>query len=288
MVAPASTRFTITVNGSQRVLLSVREQNNGRLIVTMQGAGNKTRDLGIPAQDAGLTDRHNVRIAHQKFSIHPSALSLTHNQLHFHQVSGDGTKLDGYHVTKAISSGRFAPLLMKRYSALLDPCYDLKKGSNAVNLGKYDVSWFNLILCVLVARNDCIFTEKSYDVSIAQHKFRDFRLILLTSFFIMPANDFSMVNGFLTVRPEEAENEEERKIRERIMEGWDAEEAISTFISLRDGLRDEGIATAMRFVPDVFKKTPRLVDMARCRYFRTGEYSNKVMKALKARMPNGI
>jgi hypothetical protein len=177
---------------------------------------------------------------------------------------------------------------MKRYSALKDPSYDLKNGGNVTNLGSYDVRWFSLILCALVARNDCVFTEKHYDISTAQHQFRDFRLVLLWSFFILPATDFSMLQGFVTLRPEEAINDKDRKIRERAMAGLDAHDAISTFISMRDELRDEGVTTAERFVPAVFSQTPGLVDMALCRYFRSGEYTNKVIKALKARMPNGI
>jgi hypothetical protein len=283
MAAPASTRFTMTVKSLPRILLSVREQNNGRLIVTIQGAGNKTRDLGIPAQAPGRTDRHNVRIAHQKFSMHPSTLSATHNQLHFHQISGDGKKRNEYHVTNAITSKRFAPLFIKRYSALKDPSYDLKKGNNVINLGNYDVSWFSLILCVLVAHKDCAFTEKSYDVSTAQQQFRDFRLVILWSFFTLPATDFSMVTGFATLRPEEALNDEDRKMRERLMAGLDAHEAISMFISLRDGIRDEGIATAQQFVPEAFAQNPETILIARCRYFRSGEYTNKVVKAIKAK-----
>jgi hypothetical protein len=130
MPVPATSRFAVTVKGVPRAILAVREKDNGRLIVTLQGAGNKIRDLGMLPERPGFTPQHNVRIAHQKFSIHPSSQSATHNQLHFQQIFGDGQKKDRHHVTRAITLKRFAPLFIKRYSALSGPIYDLKRGSN--------------------------------------------------------------------------------------------------------------------------------------------------------------
>jgi hypothetical protein len=132
------------VKGTRRTLLSVREQNNGRLIVTVQGAGNKKRDLGIPSEQPGASPEHNVRISHQKFSVHPSTLSGENNQLHFHQILENGTKRDDYHVTNAIKSGRYALLFTKRYSDLRDSIYDLKKATNIRDLGVYDSECFTL------------------------------------------------------------------------------------------------------------------------------------------------
>jgi len=267
--------------------MAVREKDNGRLIVTLQGAGNRFRDLGITPQQPG-TERHNLRIAHQKFSIHPSSQSATHNQLHFHQIFGDGQKGDQYHVTRAITSNKFAPLFIKRYSALSGPVYDLKRGPNVTNLGKYDVQWFTLILGALVARRDCVFNEKSHDLACLQFKYREFSLVILWCFFILPATDFSMITGFITLRPEDALNDEDRATRERVMAGWTAADAIGNFKALRDGLRDEGIASTQNFVPEAFKANPEATAVAQSRYFRSGEYSNKVIKALKARFPGGI
>ncbi|MGJ4920590.1 hypothetical protein ACQR0Y_08045 [Bradyrhizobium oligotrophicum] len=288
MPAPASTRFTVSHKANQRIVLSVREQNNGRLIITVQSTGNKFRDLGVPAQNEGITPRHNVRIAHQKFSIHPSAKSTEHNQLHFHQVFDDGVKEDRYHVTKAIKSGRFAPLFVRRYSSLRDTCYDLRRGGNIANVGEFDPDRFSMVLCVLVGQSDCMFRGRTYDISTFQRAFREFRIVILGSFFLLPATDFSMISGFMTLRPEDATSEEDRKFRERVMEGWDAQEAILAFSELRNRIRDEGIETAIRFVPEMFRQTPGLIEMARCRYFKSGEFNNKVIKALRSKMPNGL
>ncbi|MGY4437053.1 hypothetical protein ACVWWO_009530 [Bradyrhizobium sp. F1.13.1] len=243
-------------------------------------------DLGISefqTKPAPRVFKHNVRIEHQKFSIHPSAESATHNQLHFHQILADGEKRDVYHVTNAISGNRFAPLFIKRYSNLRDPIYSLKQGGNAINLGSYDTGWFSLILCVLVAHTDRRFTARSHDISVLQHRFQNFSLILLWSFFVLPATNFSMLSGFMTLRPEDAADVRERVFRENLMSGWDDQDAISNFSLIRDGLRDEGIQTAMRFVPEAFEQNPSAVALAECRYFRSGEYTNKVIKALKAR-----
>jgi hypothetical protein len=156
------------------------------------------------------------------------------------------------------------------------------------NLGKYDTGWFTLILSVLVARKDCKFNERSHDFSCLQVKFRDFRLVFLWCYFSLPATDFSMIGGFKTFRPEEAANETDRAMMERFMAGWTASEAMENLKARRDSLRDEGIATAQRFAPAAFVTNPQIPFLARARYFRFGECTNKVIKALKGKFPSGI
>jgi hypothetical protein len=263
MSAPASSRFAVAVKGIPRTLLSVREQDSGRLIVTIQGAGNKLRDLGIPLDQQGTSTKHNVRIAHQKFSIHLSDGSLKHNQLHFHQVSANGEKKDGYHVTNAIGSGRFAPLFAKRYSDLQSSAYDLKKATNVTKLGAYDTNKFTLVACVFIAHRDRVFDLRAYDFSCVQVPYKCFRLVILVSFFLLVPHQSSMLIGASTLRPEEALNDEDRKFRESMMTGYDAQGAAQYFQSLREMMREEALGTALKAAPQQFAQTPVLLDLAR-------------------------
>ncbi|WP_441280484.1 hypothetical protein [Tardiphaga sp. 862_B3_N1_1] len=277
---PASTRFTLTSDARKRVIMSAREQRSGQLIITLQSTGNKLRDLGLPAETEGVTATHNVRIAQQKFSVHPSALSASNNQLHFNQVSGNGAKTDRYHVTNAIKSGRFAPLFAKRYSDLHDPVYDPKRGSNLVSIGDFDPKTFTAMVLCLIGARGTKFNARQHDMSIEQHNFEQFSVVLLSTFFVSTALSSSALFGFITIDPNHATNASERGILENVMNGFSPSDAISHFLTIRDMMRGEAIRTAMRSSPEVWRD-PQVQKIAECRYFGSGRPSGKVFKAIR-------
>ncbi|WP_441255753.1 hypothetical protein [Tardiphaga sp. 285_C5_N1_2] len=280
MPSPASTRFAMTVSGKPRVFLSVREHVSGRLIVTMQGVGNKLRDAGSVPESTGSSVHHNVRIAQQKFSVHPSEESAEYNQLHFNQILATGEKKDAYHVTSALRSRRFAPLFVKRYSNLNSPVYDPKKASNVVDVSQYDSDYFTAIVFCLIAGKGVKFDHRQYDVDVYQRDFARFSIVLLSSFFCMRATDHSFVTGFVTIAPENATNEAERAILQQVMLGYSAEESLFQFNVHRDLLREEGIRTAERFAPQM-ENEPKFRKWAEGRYFKSGAMSNKIYKVMR-------
>jgi hypothetical protein len=290
LARPATTRFAVSAENNTRVLLSVREKNSGRLIVTTPGSGNLLRDPGIPGRDyPGYSPSHGVRIAHQKFSIHPSQLSQAHNQLHFSQILANGEKQDGYHVTQAIEDKKFAPLFIKRLSALRDPVYFLKKATNAVRLDTFDVNAFSMIIFVLIGPSGSKFLVRGVDFDVHQTHFRLFSIVLLWSYFILPSNDFSYIGGFLTIDPTIADNEHEKEMLESLMQGVEPQKGVEMYSTLRDLLREEALLTASRWVPDLFHTSSEAVfKLARLRYFRTGKYNNKVLRAIHKKYPNGV
>lgn len=289
MAEPATTRIAVTVENKRRMILAIRERNSGDLIVTTPGTGNKARDAGIPTKSPGRSPSHNVLITSQKFSIHTSDASATHNQLHFRQDVAQGEPLDFYHVTRAVKSGTFAPLFIKRLTALRDPVYDPKKATRVRTLDTFDNNKFNMVMFVLVGGPDSKFRARASDLNVTQLSFSRFGLTILWSYFLPASNDFSYMSTFMTIDPQHAGDAPEKAALERWMEGVDSNQALDLFLLLRSNLREEALVTAARWVPEFYEKEKATFEkLARAPFFRTGHMTNKIRKALRKQFPNGL
>jgi hypothetical protein len=172
----------------------LRLTKHDNLIFTLQ-VGDKLRlpELvrGEPqrfGRQAGVPPLHDADIREYRYTVHPS-LGRPGNRINLHVVLKNGRKIELATASMALkASNGFACLFSRRAThqtglEINDPV----SGPKLISLGSFEES-FTLHFTVLVGPHDRKFNAaEQTDVNIIQHNVGNFRLVVLWSFFPMPA-----------------------------------------------------------------------------------------------------
>lgn len=175
-MSKAKTRFTIAVNGKARELFSVRQLNNGDLLIICRTGVNHEGNDGTdhPQQ----TDRISVH--------HSPASTGTTIKSTIKLESGATIPRHAFirnskdHLIWPLRFSRSQDLSHERYIAQARPADTL------VDLGTYHPEWSTLMHALVVARPSSPLPH-SPAFSFHQHNFREFKLGIYTAYMLIPS-----------------------------------------------------------------------------------------------------
>jgi len=239
-------RVTVSANGQERVLFSVKDPPNGEMLISRK-APDTLRPNGLNPNAIPAVHGILPRVKEQRYSIHPSKESSDSNQLKATTTLASGKKIERYHVTKVIKTGhRYAPLFVQRCPKLDSVNYSKSNpGLQELSFGCYDPQHFTLCFGVFLAARDNEFpscTPSLGDpVNVVQHQFRAVRLILMWNFLSLPSHSSSMASLFQTSAeaPQWSEGLTAQACCDHyIGECWNMEQELTRFVYLDEQKND--------------------------------------------------
>lgn len=192
MAKKPKTRFTITVDGLARELLSVREGPQGDLIVVIK----KTDEMTFGDYHGALDE--------QRYSIHPShksdGFTITHRVLFKEEV-----KADTYSHVKPIA-GRFCWIVSGRACADLSPPQYIStpRGQDTmVSLGAYDPSLATFCYFVIASDRETNLRHEfsGLPLNVVSKRYGHFTFWLLYGFLNLPSTPMGAVTAIATAPP---------------------------------------------------------------------------------------
>jgi hypothetical protein len=204
-------RFTIDAEGSPRTLFGITEQT------TATGHGDLKLHLKSPWED-NILDENKMytskgpnperRVLNQYYSIHPSTESPNRiNVLKQTRILANREYLERAQYTQAIKGGNsFAYMFCRRCPTMTQqPFVSRRSAKDNVSLGAYDPKLSTLIYAVMAGAANTVFAPDRnplFDpINVYQRKFKSVRIIVLWTFFCVPASG-SLTEHISTQQPD--------------------------------------------------------------------------------------
>lgn len=177
-----NTRITIDVDGTPRLLLSVREKSHDELLLILKHAQNYENE-----------DGSHTPIKEQRYTLHSTRNSPTNT---FKQTIAlaDGRLIETVNCTLAIHRGEFCYLFSRRPPSLNQERYlsRNRRSDQVANLGSYDPRFGSIVHSIIVGRAGYNLTDDNHpDFRVKHCDFGAFRITILFSFFAIPADPSS-------------------------------------------------------------------------------------------------
>ena len=192
--------FTVTADGHEQRLFTVRETAKDDLILTL-----KRGELagGLP-RSGGSDDGVPSLIKQSRYSIHPSNASPTGNLIHYHYDGRHSEQFKGRFWSDAIKShGGFAPITQVWVPDVRSTTFDapVRTKPDRVSLGQFEPDHFRLRYMPLVSAPDRAFVVPSDEnLNMTSVVFRQFRLTILWNYVPFPSDVHGLHLGWESVR----------------------------------------------------------------------------------------
>jgi hypothetical protein len=210
----SKTRFVVRIADSPRILFSILEKPNGELIVPIRTAER-------------FTDGTGPRLLEQRYSIHPSPGSPDFTTIKQTINVHEGKSVTSVILTDAIKKrSGFSLIFVRRVQNLTPDRYaiklPLKTNERAFVLADLDPDLHTLFFGLFIGHPDSTFDASAADVFVAQFPFKECKIVILMSAFLMPAHYTSEFAHAVTLPPETAPDEVTRATLRYQMQGKSA------------------------------------------------------------------
>lgn len=193
----------MTTSEKLRAICRILSNDNERQVFHFKENGDGSVNFRLKA---GVQDGYppfNKLIKDNRISIHSTLESSTFNIIKTHIEFEGGEKESEYYLkTDAIKSyNKFSHIISLRLSNLADEIYGIKSPKNGykiVSLGKFNPKKQVPIISVLVGNKESRFICSSAEFIKVELISTHFKIVILTSYWNMPATDFADFISSLT------------------------------------------------------------------------------------------
>ena len=212
------------------------ETKTGSVMVVLSGKQDFT-----PSDDRRIDGHVPVpnSIRQHKYSIHPTKLDPSGNQIHHRIELDSGHKIDTYHFSKALQNNRFAYVSGIRSNDLSHHSHDIGTSKKReIFIGLIDPSIFSLYFSIIVCgkENKEYFFEDTLNYNFIPFQFSNCIIIVIWSYGLVPTGS-GRFEHTLTVKRGTEVDKTHRKVNKWHIAGFTKNAVIQHYIWHRENLR---------------------------------------------------
>lgn len=195
MGKPSKTYLTFELNDQFFNICSFKESNKGELIILPKFAENYSEtEFGNPHSDQEIEDQHYT--IHHKRQIN-QYVSVINHTLKYKNGTQDNTRI----YTRSFDNKLFCPIFLVRGQDFSIERYICTKNDRDkyISLGKYTPKQSTVYYMIVASKPKSKFKGRYEDLNIINLDFKNYSIILLWSFGMIPSHSTGSKGHFLTL-----------------------------------------------------------------------------------------
>jgi len=250
MASKSDMRVCVSVGKQISRLFSVKERENGDLVINMRSA-EFYREAGNILSD------EDPKITNQKYSVHCSKNSKEQINAIVHRIKfSNGKETSTSNYTKALKqTNKYAAIYAARAPDLSIEKYRVNPDERKhLLISSFESKMGTLYYMISVCNHESEMVAEGNDYLVKYIPFTHFKLAIIWSFSPIPSHSSGVKSHFMTIPPEKLKPDDVR-LMERISEGYSALEIVQMFRDVRYTQHQERHSILKKWMPEIESET---------------------------------